>query len=82
MILTQLLTQYLNVRNQLNYTIRNGPLRRLHEKLVTDVAVDVILEELDSQLEEDLEDLHEYETSLDDPRLLEKRYIMHCFRSI
>ncbi|XP_075243281.1 uncharacterized protein LOC142337713 isoform X2 [Convolutriloba macropyga] len=72
-ILTQLLTQFLNVRTQLTTTVRNSPLRKVHEKLVTDVAVDVILEELEAQLDEDLEDLHEYESSLDDPRLLENR---------
>ncbi|XP_063723624.1 uncharacterized protein LOC134851453 isoform X2 [Symsagittifera roscoffensis] len=70
-ILNQLLSQFLNVNNQLQSTVRNGPLRRLHEKIVCDVAVDVVLEELEAQLDEDMEDLHEYETSLDDPRMLE-----------
>ena len=63
------------MNNQLQSTVRNGPLRRLHEKIVCDVAVDVVLEELEAQLDEDMEDLHEYETSLDDPRMLEHRWV-------
>ncbi|XP_019631094.1 PREDICTED: uncharacterized protein LOC109475007 isoform X5 [Branchiostoma belcheri] len=66
-ILDNLLKQYFMVRNSRQFTLDNWPTKRLHEKVVTDTAVDVVLTELGQQLDEDMEDLHEYEWQLEDP---------------
>ncbi|XP_078593012.1 uncharacterized protein LOC144871458 isoform X2 [Branchiostoma floridae x Branchiostoma japonicum] len=66
-VLDNLLKQYFIVRNNRQFTLDNWPTKRLHEKVVTDTAVDVVLTELGQQLDEDMEDLHEYEWQLEDP---------------
>ncbi|XP_066280221.1 uncharacterized protein [Branchiostoma lanceolatum] len=66
-VLDNLLQQYFVVRNSRQFTLDNWPTKRLHEKVVTDTAVDVVLTELGQQLDEDMEDLHEYEFQLEDP---------------
>ncbi|XP_022093167.1 uncharacterized protein LOC110980621 [Acanthaster planci] len=60
-LLEILLGQYVGVLHNRRATEECVPLKRLHEKVVTDVALDAIFGELMDQLEEDLQDLDEYE---------------------
>ncbi|XP_048258055.1 uncharacterized protein LOC124113541 isoform X2 [Haliotis rufescens] len=61
-----LLRQYFGVKTNRDKTIHCKPLRKLHEKVVTDVALDVLLQQLSSSLDEDLADVDEYERGVND----------------
>ncbi|XP_064638399.1 uncharacterized protein LOC135494398 isoform X2 [Lineus longissimus] len=56
-----LLHEYLDVLGNKQKTIDNRPLRKVHEKMVTDVALDVLLDELCQGLDEDLGELDTHE---------------------
>ncbi|XP_052805906.1 uncharacterized protein LOC128235194 isoform X2 [Mya arenaria] len=51
-------------------TINNKPIRKIHQKVVTDVALDVCLQQLTSSLDEDLLDVDEYERGVMEPYVL------------
>ena len=66
-LLNILLEQFQDVGQKRQDTSHNKPLRRMHEKATTDVAVGVLLGELRQTLEEDMADLDEYERGLELP---------------
>ncbi|XP_041372596.1 uncharacterized protein LOC121385871 [Gigantopelta aegis] len=61
-----LLEQYFNVKTDRNKTLHCRPLHKLHEKVVTDVAMDVLLQQVSASLDEDLADVDEYERGVKD----------------
>ncbi|XP_071806901.1 uncharacterized protein [Asterias amurensis] len=63
-LLKILLGQYTGILYNRQATEECIPLKRLHEKVMTDMALDVILTELTDQLTEDLVDLNEDEQRL------------------
>ncbi|XP_013404409.1 uncharacterized protein LOC106169492 [Lingula anatina] len=65
LMLNVLLEQFFGVSGERQRTLDNLPLRKLHEKIVTDVALDVLLTQLSQALDEDMADLDEYERGLD-----------------
>ncbi|CAH1796153.1 unnamed protein product [Owenia fusiformis] len=69
-ILDILLFQHFQIRDNAALTLNNRPLRKFHERVVTDVALDVLLGELGESLEEDLLDIDEYEVGLNDTNLI------------
>ncbi|XP_048776948.2 uncharacterized protein LOC125681077 isoform X2 [Ostrea edulis] len=66
MIMNLLLGQYSSVIANRDKTLENQPLKKLHEKVVSDVALDLLLQQLSSSLDEDLADVDEYERGVDD----------------
>ncbi|XP_054854307.1 uncharacterized protein LOC129342515 isoform X2 [Eublepharis macularius] len=56
-----LLRQFFSIQQQQQATFENIPLRDFHLKAFTEVALDVILTELNKLVVEDMEDLREYE---------------------
>ncbi|XP_041098454.1 uncharacterized protein LOC121309539 isoform X2 [Polyodon spathula] len=64
-IVNTLSHQYHSVRRQRDATLENVPLRHHHHKVFTDVALDVILGELAASVDEDVEDLLEYERQME-----------------
>ncbi|XP_021341487.1 uncharacterized protein LOC110442286 isoform X2 [Mizuhopecten yessoensis] len=64
-ILTRLLEQYYFVRDERNKTLASKPMRKLHEKAVSAVALDVLLQQMHQSLDEDLADVDEYERGVD-----------------
>ncbi|KAK3588818.1 hypothetical protein CHS0354_028467 [Potamilus streckersoni] len=64
MITSILLGQQFAVQNDRKKTINNSSLRKIHEKAVTDVALDVLLQHLLASLDEDLADVDEYERGM------------------
>eukprot|EP00105_Crassostrea_gigas_P016646 XP_011434107.1 PREDICTED: uncharacterized protein LOC105333013 [Crassostrea gigas] len=65
-ILNILVSQYTNVIINREKTISNQSLKKLHEKVVSDVALDLLLQQLSSSLDEDLADVDEYERGIDE----------------
>lgn len=65
-ILNILLGQYTDVIFNMEKTISNKTLKKLHEKVVSDVALDLLLQQLSSSLDEDLADVDEYERGIDE----------------
>ncbi|XP_063439535.1 uncharacterized protein LOC134720903 isoform X2 [Mytilus trossulus] len=65
-LLDLLIEQFYTVQDHREKTSSNNPLRKLHEKVTTDVAVDLLLQQLTSSLDEDLADVDEYERGVDD----------------
>ncbi|XP_077162258.1 uncharacterized protein LOC143821782 isoform X2 [Paroedura picta] len=59
-----LLWQYFSIQHGQQATFENIPLRDFHLKAFTEVALDVILTELNKLAVEDMEDLLEYETGI------------------
>ncbi|XP_060552983.1 uncharacterized protein LOC132714204 isoform X5 [Ruditapes philippinarum] len=59
-----LLEQLLGVTVSRRKTVNNKSLKKLHEKLVTDAALDVCLQQLTASLDEDLLDVDEYEQGI------------------
>ncbi|XP_038065956.1 uncharacterized protein LOC119736036 isoform X2 [Patiria miniata] len=68
-LLEILLGQYIGIVHNRRATEECIPLKRLHEKVVTDVALDTIFSELTGHLQEDLQDLDEYERDDESPIL-------------
>ncbi|MGH0148264.1 UNVERIFIED_CONTAM: hypothetical protein FKN15_046436 [Acipenser sinensis] len=64
-IVNTLFHQYHSVRRQRDATLENVLLRHHHQKVFTDVALDVILGELTASVDEDVEDLLEYERQME-----------------
>ncbi|RXM94199.1 hypothetical protein EOD39_18251 [Acipenser ruthenus] len=64
-IVNTLFHQYHSVRRQRDATLENVLLRHHHQKVFTDVALDVILGELAASVDEDVEDLLEYERQME-----------------
>ncbi|XP_059575493.1 uncharacterized protein LOC106738469 isoform X3 [Alligator mississippiensis] len=56
-----LIRQFLSIQEVQQTTLENVPLGDFHRKAFTEVALDVILTELNNLAEEDMEDLHRYE---------------------
>lgn len=56
-----LTSQYLAINDDLEATQSNSVVRRFHEKVFCDVALDVLMQELTAHLDEDLHELHESE---------------------
>ncbi|XP_074658016.1 uncharacterized protein LOC141910992 [Tubulanus polymorphus] len=67
LILDVLLGQYFDVPNEFAVTADDKALRKLHEKMVTDVALDVLLDELNLELDEDLAMLDDNERGENNP---------------
>lgn len=65
-ILNILVGQYTNVIINREKTFSNQSLKKLHEKVVSDVALDLLLQQLSSSLDEDLADVDEYERGIDE----------------
>ncbi|XP_032236082.2 uncharacterized protein LOC5511015 isoform X1 [Nematostella vectensis] len=61
----QLIHQYLQVYDEKQKTLSNQALREFHLNLHTDLALDVILNELKAHLDEDMEDLLEKQKDAD-----------------
>ncbi|XP_059157809.1 uncharacterized protein LOC131942104 [Physella acuta] len=66
MIFNTSLAQIFNVHKQREKTLQCKPLQKLHEKVVSDVALDVFLQHLTLALDEDLADVDEYERGVTD----------------
>ncbi|CAL1540644.1 unnamed protein product [Lymnaea stagnalis] len=66
LILNTSLTQIFNIQKQRQKTVQCKPLQKLHEKVVSDVALDVFLQYLTRTLDEDLADVDEYERDVTD----------------
>ncbi|XP_058866251.1 uncharacterized protein LOC117397338 isoform X1 [Acipenser ruthenus] len=64
-IVNTLFHQYHSVRRQRDATLENVLLRHHHQKVFTDVALDVILGELAASVDEDVEDLLEHERQME-----------------
>lgn len=64
-ILNRLLEQYYFVRNERQKTLASKPMRKLHEKAVSEVAMDLLLQQMHASLDEDLADVDEYERGVD-----------------
>ncbi|KAJ6653988.1 hypothetical protein lerEdw1_007620 [Lerista edwardsae] len=64
LMLDILLRQFFSIQQQQQATSENVPLRDFHLKAFTEVALDVILTELNKVMEEDMEDLLEYERNV------------------
>ncbi|XP_052253861.1 uncharacterized protein LOC127860095 isoform X2 [Dreissena polymorpha] len=62
-LMEKLLETILNRRK----TINNKPLRKIHQKVVADAALDVCLQQLSATLDEDLLDVDEYERGVMEP---------------
>ncbi|KAG9341474.1 hypothetical protein JZ751_019284 [Albula glossodonta] len=56
----------LHVMHFRNLTVENIPLRTFHRRVFTDIALDVILSELTESLDEDMEQLLEYERLMEE----------------
>ncbi|XP_022326583.2 uncharacterized protein LOC111126331 isoform X2 [Crassostrea virginica] len=74
-ILNLLFGQYTNVVTSRNKTMSNQSFRKLHEKVVSDVALDLLLQQLSSSLDEDLADVDEYERDNDDNSIFTVTYL-------
>ncbi|XP_064611972.1 uncharacterized protein LOC135475926 isoform X2 [Liolophura sinensis] len=68
MMLSLIMEQYFHVQKDRSKTLDNVPLRRLHEKAVTGVALDVFLGQLAATLDEDMADVDEYEWGISLPQ--------------
>ncbi|KAL4228739.1 hypothetical protein ACF0H5_011782 [Mactra antiquata] len=66
MISSVLLDKMFNVTVHRRKTVKNKPTKKLHEKLATDIALDVCLQQLTASLDEDLLDVDEYEHGITD----------------
>lgn len=66
LILNTSLTQIFNIHKQRQKTVQCKPLQKLHEKVVSDVALDVFLQHLTRTLDEDMADIDEYEREATD----------------
>ncbi|KAK2170134.1 hypothetical protein LSH36_4g11046 [Paralvinella palmiformis] len=62
-----LLTEFTGIQQKKRATVDNKPARRYYEKIVTDVTLDILLEEISQSLDEDMADLDEYEQGLENP---------------
>lgn len=65
LLLDLMIEQFYTVKDHRDKTVSNNPLRKLHEKVTTEVAVDLLLQQLTSSLDEDLADVDEYERGID-----------------
>ncbi|KAL8598409.1 hypothetical protein ACOMHN_032686 [Nucella lapillus] len=65
-ILSVSMEQYYGVQKDKDKTLDNKPLKKLHEKAFTEVALDVCLQQLTASLDEDLADVDEYEQGVMD----------------
>nr|XP_022326581.1 uncharacterized protein LOC111126331 isoform X1 [Crassostrea virginica] len=74
-ILNLLFGQYTNVVTSRNKTMSNQSFRKLHEKVVSDVALDLLLQQLSSSLDEDLADVDEYERDNDENSIFTVTYL-------
>ncbi|XP_050417029.1 uncharacterized protein LOC126830664 isoform X1 [Patella vulgata] len=63
-VVNTLIEQFLTVLHNRDKTLNNKPLKKLHQKVVTDVALDVLLQKLSSTLDEDIADVDEYERGI------------------
>ncbi|KAH9492842.1 hypothetical protein Btru_023847 [Bulinus truncatus] len=66
MIFNTGLAQIFSIRKNREKTVKCKPLQKLHEKVVSDVALDVFLQHLTRTLDEDLADVDEYERGVTD----------------
>ncbi|XP_076438564.1 uncharacterized protein LOC143277570 [Babylonia areolata] len=66
LILAVSMEQYYGVQKDRDRTLDNKPLKKLHEKAFTEVALDVSLQQLTASLDEDLADVDEYERGVID----------------
>ncbi|ESO90655.1 hypothetical protein LOTGIDRAFT_163876 [Lottia gigantea] len=66
LIVNTLIEQFMNVIHDREKTLNNKPLKKLHQKVVTDVALDVLLQKLSASLDEDVADVDEYERGVVD----------------
>ncbi|GFN85328.1 hypothetical protein PoB_001183400 [Plakobranchus ocellatus] len=66
MIFNTSMMQMFNVRRQKEKTLGCKPLQKLHERAVSDVALDVFLQHLTRSLDEDLADVDEWERGVTD----------------
>nr|XP_014347346.1 PREDICTED: uncharacterized protein LOC106704565 [Latimeria chalumnae] len=69
-MLDALFQQYFGIQKLQQATLENFPLRSFHRKKYTDVALDVILTEISQAMEEDMEDLSEYEQLMEEGEFL------------
>ncbi|RUS73246.1 hypothetical protein EGW08_018989 [Elysia chlorotica] len=66
MIFNTSMLQMFSVRKQRDKTLDSKPLQKLHERVVSDVALDVFLQQLTRSLDEDLADVDEWERGVMD----------------
>uniref|UniRef100_A0A2C9KWF4 Uncharacterized protein n=1 Tax=Biomphalaria glabrata TaxID=6526 RepID=A0A2C9KWF4_BIOGL len=66
MIFNTGLAQIFSIQKNREKTVKSKPLQKLHEKVVSDVALDVFLQHLTRTLDEDLADVDEYERGVTD----------------
>ncbi|KAK7106142.1 uncharacterized protein [Littorina saxatilis] len=66
LIVNLAMEQFFNVQKSKDKTLDNKPLKKLHEKAFTEVAVDVCLAQLTMSLDEDLADVDEFERGIVD----------------
>ncbi|XP_069077456.1 uncharacterized protein [Pleurodeles waltl] len=60
-----LLQQFLSIQKQQEATLENIPFARFHEKIFEESALNVILTELSKTMDEDMEELFEYERKME-----------------
>ncbi|XP_071497012.1 uncharacterized protein [Diadema antillarum] len=65
LLLDQVLGLQLELVKRRNVTEECLPLKRFHEKICTNVAIDVVLDELTAHLDQDMAEVDEYEVQLD-----------------
>ncbi|GFR84614.1 hypothetical protein ElyMa_006005400 [Elysia marginata] len=66
MIFNTSMLQMVSVRKQRDKTLDSKPLQKIHERVVSDVALDVFLQQLTRSLDEDLADVDEWERGVMD----------------
>ncbi|KAK3107319.1 hypothetical protein FSP39_011754 [Pinctada imbricata] len=64
-ILSLVMSQYANVTTNRDKTLANKPLKKLHEKVISDVGLDLLLQQMSSSLDEDMADVDEYERGVE-----------------
>ncbi|XP_069470416.1 uncharacterized protein [Ambystoma mexicanum] len=60
-----LIYEYLNVQKQQEATLENAPIAHFHQTAFQELALDVLLTELTKMMDEDMEDLFEYERNME-----------------
>uniref|UniRef100_A0A0B7AN93 Uncharacterized protein n=1 Tax=Arion vulgaris TaxID=1028688 RepID=A0A0B7AN93_9EUPU len=69
MIFNESVAQVFSIQKDKDKTLYCKPLHKLHEKAVSDVALDVFMQQLTRTLDEDLADIDEYERGVTDETL-------------
>ncbi|KAM4652076.1 uncharacterized protein O3C94_014414 [Discoglossus pictus] len=64
-MLDNLLTQHLSIHQARQSVFRNYPMRRFHQKAFSNVVLEMVLQELNMNIDEDMEDILEYERDIE-----------------